>query len=94
MCATVIRTVVLEAEAEFGYPQWGMGEHSIAFLGDGRIACHYDRDGATHTAIVDPETGELVDLDLPLDALRWGPGSGPRAPPSCSRPGRQPNRIR
>ncbi len=69
-----VRTVVLEAEAEFGYPQWGMGEHSITFLGDGRIACHYDRDGATHTAIVDPETGELVDLDLPLDALRWGPG--------------------
>ena len=69
-----VRTVVLEAEAEFGYPQWGMGEHSIAFLGDGRIACHYDRDGDTHTAIVDPETGELVDLDLPLDALRSGPG--------------------
>ena len=69
-----VRTVVLEAEAEFGYPQWGMGEHSITFLSDGRIACHYDRDGDTHTAIVDPETGELVDLDLPLDALRWGPG--------------------
>jgi len=51
-----------------------MGEHSIAFLGDGRIACHYDRAGATHTAILDPETGELVDLDLPLDAMRWGPG--------------------
>ena len=41
---------------------------------DGRIACHYDLDGSTHTAILDPETGELVDLDLPLDALRWGPG--------------------
>ena len=69
-----VRTVLYEAEAEFGYPQWGMGEHSIAFLGDGRIACHYDRAGATHTAILDPETGELVDLDLPLDAMRWGPG--------------------
>ncbi len=68
------RTVLHEAEAEFGYPQWGMGEHSIAFLGDGRIACHYDLDGSTHTAVLDPETGELVDLDLPLDALRWGPG--------------------
>ena len=68
------RTVLHHAEAEFGYPQWGMGEHSIAFLGDGRIACHYDIDGSTHTAILDPETRELVDLDLPLDALHWGPG--------------------
>jgi len=69
-----VRAVLHEAEAEFGYPQWGMGEHSIAFLSDGRVACHYDRAGATHTAILDPETGELLDLDLPLDALRWGPG--------------------
>ena len=68
------RTVLHQAEAEFGYPQWAMGERSIAFLGDGRIACHYDLDGTTHTAILDPETRELVDLDLPLDAMRWGPG--------------------
>ncbi|MEP6757711.1 MAG: prolyl oligopeptidase family serine peptidase [Actinomycetota bacterium] len=68
------RTVLHHTEAEFGYPQWAMGERSIAFLGDGRIACHYDLEGRTHTAILDPETRELVDLDLPLDALRWGPG--------------------
>jgi dipeptidyl aminopeptidase/acylaminoacyl peptidase len=66
------RRVLHEAEAEFGYPQWVMGERSIAFLGDGRIVCHYDRDGRTHTALLDPETGELTDLDLPYDALWWG----------------------
>ena len=68
------RHVLYAAEAEFGYPQWAMGERSIAFLGDGRIACHYDHAGRTHLAVLDPETSELLDLDLPLDALRWGPG--------------------
>ena len=29
--------------------------------------------GRTHIAVLDPETGELIDLDLPYDALRWGP---------------------
>jgi len=61
------------AEAEFGYPQWGLGERSIGFLADGRIVCQYDADSRTHTAVLDPETGELTDLDLPYDGLRWGP---------------------
>ncbi|HLB39949.1 MAG TPA: prolyl oligopeptidase family serine peptidase [Actinomycetota bacterium] len=67
------RQVLFPAEAEFGYAQWAMGEHSIAFLDDGRIACMYDSGGRTFVAILDPETGELTDLDLPFDALRWGP---------------------
>jgi dipeptidyl aminopeptidase/acylaminoacyl peptidase len=67
------RDVLHAAEAEFGYPQWVFGERSIAFLGDGRIACCYDDRGATHIAVLDPETGELMDLDLPYDALAWGP---------------------
>jgi dipeptidyl aminopeptidase/acylaminoacyl peptidase len=68
-----LRSVLHEAEAEFGYPQWVFGERSIAFLGDGRIACLYDTGGATHVAVLDPETGELLDLDLPYDSLSWGP---------------------
>jgi dipeptidyl aminopeptidase/acylaminoacyl peptidase len=67
------RQVLYPAEAEFGYAQWGMGEHSIAFLSDGRIACMYDRDARTFVAVLDPETAELIDLDLPFDALLWGP---------------------
>jgi dipeptidyl aminopeptidase/acylaminoacyl peptidase len=67
------RSVLHRAEAEFGYPQWVFGERSIAFLGDGRIACLYDAAGATHVAVLDPETGELLDLDLPYDSLSWGP---------------------
>jgi len=68
------RTTLVEAEAEFGYPQWVFADRSFDFLGDGRIACCYDRDGRTSFAVLDPATGELLDLDLPHDALRWGPG--------------------
>lgn len=67
------RHVLHAAEAEFGYPQWVFGERSYGFLGDGRIACCYDRDGVTRFAVLDPATGELLDLDLPHDALDWGP---------------------
>ncbi len=67
------REVLHAAEAEFGYPQWSLGDRSFAFLGDGRIACWYDREGRSHLAVLDPDTGELLDLDLPQDAFEWGP---------------------
>jgi dipeptidyl aminopeptidase/acylaminoacyl peptidase len=67
------REVLVEADAEFGYAQWVFGDRSFGFLGDGRIACCYDRDGRTRFAILDPTSRELIDLDLPFDALRWGP---------------------
>jgi dipeptidyl aminopeptidase/acylaminoacyl peptidase len=67
------RTVLHAEEAEFGYPQWVFAERSFDFLGDGRIACCYDRDGRTRFAVLDAESGELLDLDLPHDALRFGP---------------------
>jgi dipeptidyl aminopeptidase/acylaminoacyl peptidase len=68
------RRVLHAAEAEFGYPQWVFGDRSFAFLGDGSIACWYARNGRAHLAIMDPETGELLDLDVPHDAHEFGPG--------------------
>lgn len=65
------RRALHPAEAEFGYPAWTFGSRAFAFLGDGRIACAYDHDGRTSFAILDPETGELRDLEIPHDAL-WG----------------------
>jgi dipeptidyl aminopeptidase/acylaminoacyl peptidase len=56
-------------EAEFGWPQWVFGMSSYAFLADGAIACHYEHQGVQHTAILDPATGELIDLDLPFTAV-------------------------
>ena len=68
------RRVLHAAEAEFGYPHWAFDERSFAFLADGSIVCWYERDGRSHLAIVDPATGELLDLDVPHDAHEWGPG--------------------
>ena len=56
-------------DAEFGWPQWVFGLSSYAFLDDGRIACIWNRDGTQHVAVVDPRSGELLDLDLPYDAI-------------------------
>ena len=68
------RRVLHAAEAEFGYPQWAFDERSFAFLADGSIVCWYELDGRSHLAILDPDTGELLDLDVPHDAHEWGPG--------------------
>ncbi len=57
------------AEAEFGWPQWVFGMTAYGFLGDGRIACLWERDGLQHLAILDPLSGELIDLDVPHTAM-------------------------
>jgi dipeptidyl aminopeptidase/acylaminoacyl peptidase len=57
------------AEAEFGWPQWLFGMDAYGFLGDGRIVCLWERDGVQHLAILDPESGELIDLDVPYSAM-------------------------
>ncbi len=67
------RTVLHEAEAEFGYPAWAFGARSFAFLGDGRIVCCHQREGRTIFGVLDPESGELATLDLEEDALGGGP---------------------
>ncbi len=59
------------AEAEFGWPHWVFGGSTYAFLADGHIACIYDRDGVQHVGILDGETGELIDLDLPYTAIGY-----------------------
>jgi dipeptidyl aminopeptidase/acylaminoacyl peptidase len=67
------RSVLHEAEAEFGYPAWSLGTSSFAFLEDGRIACCHDRDGRTSFGVLDPENGQLDAFDAPHDALWSGP---------------------
>jgi dipeptidyl aminopeptidase/acylaminoacyl peptidase len=58
-------------QAEFGWPLWTLGASSYAFLSDGRIACLYGSDGIQHVALLDPESGELLDLDLAYTAIAW-----------------------
>jgi dipeptidyl aminopeptidase/acylaminoacyl peptidase len=67
------RLALHPVEAEFGYPAWVFGLRSYAFLGDGHIFCAFDARGRTHFAVLDPEAGTLVELDLPHDA--WWSGS-------------------
>jgi dipeptidyl aminopeptidase/acylaminoacyl peptidase len=57
------------AEAEFGWPQWVFGMTSYGSLGDGRIVSLWERDGVQHLAILDPTSGELIDLDVPHSAM-------------------------
>jgi dipeptidyl aminopeptidase/acylaminoacyl peptidase len=57
------------ADAEFGWPQWVFGMTAYGFLADGRIACLWERDGVQHLAILDPESGELIDLEIPYSAM-------------------------
>jgi dipeptidyl aminopeptidase/acylaminoacyl peptidase len=59
------------AEAEFGWPHWIFGGSTYAFLSDGHLACLYDRDGVQHVGILDSETRELIDLDLPYTAIGY-----------------------
>jgi dipeptidyl aminopeptidase/acylaminoacyl peptidase len=56
-------------DAEFGWPQWVFGMSAYGFLDDGRITCLWERDGVQHLAILDPRSGELIDLDVPHSAM-------------------------
>ena len=57
------------AEAEFGWPQWVFGMTAYGFLSDGRIPCLWEREGVQHLAILDPASGELIDLDVRYTAM-------------------------
>ncbi len=59
------------AEMEFGWPIWQFGTACFGFLDDGRVACSWTDRGVQHVGILDPETRELVPLDLPHTALDY-----------------------
>jgi len=63
------RQILHPAEGEFGAPLWNLGSSTFAFLGDGRIVCLRTAGGVDHLGILDPETGELTDMDLPQTAI-------------------------
>jgi dipeptidyl aminopeptidase/acylaminoacyl peptidase len=53
------------AEEEFAGPLWNLGARPFAVLGDGRLAVTHGQ-GGNRLGLLDPETSELTDLDLPL----------------------------
>jgi dipeptidyl aminopeptidase/acylaminoacyl peptidase len=63
-------------EEEFGAPLWQLGMRSYAVLGDGRIAVTHGA-GELRLGVLDPDNGELTDLDLPYQVfLPWVSASG------------------
>jgi dipeptidyl aminopeptidase/acylaminoacyl peptidase len=59
------------AEEEFAEPLWQLGGRPYAMLGDGRLAVLHGQ-GGMRLGLLDPETGEIADLDLPLKEFRGG----------------------
>ncbi|HEX2321564.1 MAG TPA: prolyl oligopeptidase family serine peptidase [Streptosporangiaceae bacterium] len=53
------------ADEEFADPLWELGARPFAMLGDGRLAVRHGRGGA-RLGLLDPETSELTDLELPF----------------------------
>ncbi len=84
------------AEEEFAGPLWQLGGRPYAMLGDGRLAVLHGR-SEMRLGLLDPETGELGDLDigypvftsgLSADGMSiLGVAGGP-TDPAVRRPGR------
>ena len=53
------------AEEEFAEPLWQLGGRPYARLADGRLAVLHGQ-GGMRLGMLDPETGDLADLDLPF----------------------------
>jgi dipeptidyl aminopeptidase/acylaminoacyl peptidase len=63
-------------EEEFAAPLWQLGMNPYAVLADGRIAVTHGT-GDRRLGVLDPDTGELADLDLPYRVFTpWLSGSG------------------
>jgi dienelactone hydrolase len=58
-------------EEEFAGPLWQLGTSPYAVLGDGRIAVAHGT-GESRLGLLDPETGQLTDLDLPYSVFVHG----------------------
>jgi len=61
-------------EEEFAGPLWQLSLSSYAVLGDGRIAVAHGTE-QTRLGVLDPETGQLTDLDLPYSVFALGLGA-------------------
>ena len=59
------------AEEEFAEPLWQLGDRPFALLGDGRLAVLHGQ-GGMRLGLLDPETGELTDPELPFQEFTSG----------------------
>ncbi len=61
---------VLDTAAEFGRPQWVLGNPTYGFETAARLVCSYVRDGAWHLARLDTATGTLDPIPVPYTEIR------------------------
>jgi dipeptidyl aminopeptidase/acylaminoacyl peptidase len=59
------------ADEEFAGPLWQLGARPFAMLADGRLVVTHGR-GRSRLGILDPETSELIDPDLPFSEFDDG----------------------
>ena len=59
------------AEEEFAEPLWQLGDRPFARLGDGRLAALHGQ-GGMRLGLLDPETGEMTDPELPFQEFTSG----------------------
>jgi dipeptidyl aminopeptidase/acylaminoacyl peptidase len=59
------------AEEEFADPLWQLGQRPYGVLGDGKLAVLHGC-GGMHLGVLDPETGEMTDLDIPYPVFESG----------------------
>jgi dipeptidyl aminopeptidase/acylaminoacyl peptidase len=55
-------------EEEFAAPLWQLGAYPFGLLGDGRLAVSHGT-GGSRLGLLDPQTGQLTDLDLPYQVF-------------------------
>ncbi len=60
---------VLPRDAEFGLPQWVFRMSTYGFLASGRIACTFSEGGVERLAVLDPQTGELTEIESAYSAF-------------------------
>ncbi len=75
-------------EEEFAAPLWQLGTYPFAVLGDGRLAVSHGS-GSSRLGVLDPETGQLTDLDLPYQTFSpWLSASGQSVAATAGGPAR------
>ena len=61
---------VCEIEAEFHYPDWTLGQSTIASLGGSKLACRIERDGHDSVVVLDTADGAVRELQQPCVSIR------------------------
>jgi dipeptidyl aminopeptidase/acylaminoacyl peptidase len=60
---------LLVAQAEFGLPQWVLGQSTYGFVNDQQIICTYTQGGIWHLASLNTATNKIAEIDQPYTEI-------------------------